>query len=86
MESIIKVVSGSELTKRKCHFCDNQATQVFSIIEMKPQWNGHHLDGFPICYAHLEALNHILDGQCDINDLVKTYDDIIVNENINLRV
>jgi len=87
VESIVKIVEGSKITHpQKCHFCSEDATTVFAIIDKKAQWNGHHMDGFPICDDHLEALNHILNGQCDINKLVKTYDDIVVGETINLRV
>jgi len=74
MESIIKVVEGKQFGDGKCFFCKSSTTKIFGIIDVsEDRYNGSKFKGFHICDKHLDALNTLLNGKNNIEDLMNTF-------------
>mgnify|MGYP006285252637 CR=1 FL=1 len=86
MESVIQVNDGSKFKPSNCFFCSKPANKVIGIINIEAdRYNGQVFKGFHVCDKHITALNRILDGSKDINDLVEHYENLHTGNNFNLR-
>lgn len=86
MESVIQVNDGSKFVKGQCIFCGLEATKVLGLVNIEDdRYNGHVLKGFHVCNKHVIAINRILDGTKDIEELVEHYENFKTGTGFNLR-
>lgn len=86
MESVVQVNDGSKFKPGKCFFCGAEATKVLGTVDINnDRFNGQIFKGFHICDKHMKAVNKIMDGTKDIDEMVEHYENFKTGSNFNLR-
>ncbi len=86
MERIINIAEGAELAEKgDCIFCGEEGTKVFGIVDAKKKWNGYSCKFLRVCPRHVESLNALLDGQKDIDEIIRIHEISRAGGGFNLR-